>query len=92
MNNTKPVVWRVGPLAWGVFAIGAVISIFLFKEGLQHMVTAWETKAEYSHAYLLPFIALFLIWQKKDKLEQIQFEGSWVALSIRSRRDAGRCA
>ena len=82
MNNTKPVVWRIGPVAWSVFAIGAVISIFLFKEGLLHMVTAWETKAEYSHAYLLPFIALFLIWQKKDRLEQIQFQGSWTGLWV----------
>src|SRR3972149_2550190 len=36
----------------------------------------------YSHGFLVPFIAAFLIWQKKDKLEKIPIVHSWWGLVI----------
>jgi len=45
--------------------------------GLTTMVHTWEAREEYSHGYLLPFIAAFLIWQRKDLIERMNFSGSW---------------
>ena len=46
------------------------------------MVRVWETKEEYSYGYLIPFISLFLIWQKKDILERIPFNGAWIGTGL----------
>ena len=37
----------------------------------------WLDSPEYSHGILIPPIALFLIWQRKDRLERVSFTGSW---------------
>jgi exosortase D (VPLPA-CTERM-specific) len=68
--------WR---LSWGftlvVAAIG-VLSLWLFWDGLSVMANAWLGSPEYSYAILIPPIAAFLIWQRKDRLQQIPFGGS----------------
>jgi exosortase D (VPLPA-CTERM-specific) len=58
-----------------VAAIGG-LSLWLFWDGLSAMAGAWIGSPEYSYAILIPPIAAFLIWQQKDRLEQIPFDGS----------------
>lgn len=53
----------------------------LFFDSLGYMVSQWE-RDEYSHGYLIPFIVLFLIWQKKSELARIPFEGSIAGLLL----------
>jgi exosortase D (VPLPA-CTERM-specific) len=70
-------IWR---LSWFVtFLVGclALLSLWLFWDGLTYMWTAWSEAPEYSHAVLIPPIALFLVWQQKDRLERLPFTGSW---------------
>jgi len=75
-------VWR---LPWSA-ALGAglvaALSIWLFWDGLSYMWGYWLGTPEYSHAVLIPPIAAFLIWQQKDRLEQIPFEGSWWGVAL----------
>jgi exosortase D (VPLPA-CTERM-specific) len=69
-------VWR---LSWGLTLMAAAVgalSIWLFWDGLAAMAVAWIGSPEYSYAILIPPIAAFLIWQQKDRLEQIPFQGS----------------
>ena len=81
MNQEKVVVWKETMWVWGSLAIVAALLLSIFFSGLSQMVSVWE-REEYSHGFLLPFIALFLIWQKKDKLEQIPFQGSWAGFLV----------
>lgn len=74
-------VWKESPLVWGGLALALGLSILVFYEGLAFMVKWWE-REEYSHGYLIPFITLFLIWQQKDRLERIPFEGSWAGVAV----------
>jgi exosortase len=46
------------------------------------MLADWEGKEEYSHAYLIPFIALFLAWQRKNELAALEFRGAWAGVAI----------
>jgi len=55
---------------------------FVFWGGLVELEHLWAKKEEYSHAYLLPIISLFLIWQKSDELRQLPLEGSWLGVPI----------
>jgi exosortase D (VPLPA-CTERM-specific) len=74
---TAAPVWR---LSWGpvllAVAVG-ILSLWLFWDGLWIMWDWWLTNPEYSHCLLIPPIAAFLVWQQKDRLEHIPFEGSW---------------
>jgi len=42
----------------------------------------WLNSEEYSHGILIPFISLFLVWQKKNHIAEIPFKGSWIGVSI----------
>src|ERR1700692_4680337 len=75
-------VWR---LPWFTVAVAAVVSalgLWLFWDGLRIMWSQWLYTPEYTHAILIPVVAGFLIWQQKDRLEQIPFEGSWWGVGI----------
>lgn len=75
-------VYRQPPLIWFVGLMLAIILGAIFFESLSVMVGQWSSMEEYSHGFLLPMIALFLIWQKKDQLEQIEFTGSWIGFTL----------
>lgn len=83
--NIKPpdslTVWKMPLFFWGVLFLAAIIMSTIFYDGLAFMVKWWE-RDEYSHGYLIPFITAFLIWQKKDELEQVPFKGSWVGVLL----------
>jgi len=74
--SQKAVVWKYQLWQFGLVALLAVIAYLTFREGLQHMASKWNAD-EYSHGYMLPFVALFLVWQRSSILRQIPFIGSW---------------
>ncbi len=76
------VVWKEPPVVFGALAIAVVLAILLFQDGLSFMVQAWNEQEEYSYGYLIPFISLFLIWQKKDVLQTISFSGAWAGSAL----------
>ena len=80
--NTKLIVWRMSSTAWLLSAITVALLALLFYKGFDYIFYMWFNKEEYSHAVMIPFICLFLIWQKKDHLERIPFEGSWLGVVV----------
>ena len=76
------IVWREGGLIWGTLLIVGLLLGVIFWDGLNEMVKVWGTQEEYSYGYIIPFITLFLIWQKKDQLELLPFKGSWVGFAF----------
>jgi exosortase D (VPLPA-CTERM-specific) len=75
-------VWRL-PWSSIIAATAAVIvSLWLFWDGLARMWGWWIDAPEYSHGLLIPPVAVFLIWQQKDRLEQVDFRGSWWGVAL----------
>jgi exosortase D (VPLPA-CTERM-specific) len=72
------VVWRQSLQVWLALAVGAVLLYAAFRTGLDAMVRVWRDLEEYSFGYMVPAITAFLIWQRKDKLERLTFEGHWM--------------
>ncbi len=75
-------VWR---FSFGIVAlatVGLLLSLLPFWDGLTDMWNVWLNYPEYSHSLLVPPIAAFLIWQQKDRLEQVRFEGSWWGVAL----------
>jgi exosortase D (VPLPA-CTERM-specific) len=75
-------VWRLSsPLILVPVAVFAML-VWLFWDGLVRMWGWWLELPEYSHGMLIPPIALFLVWQQKDRLERLSFGGSWLGVAL----------
>jgi exosortase D (VPLPA-CTERM-specific) len=72
-----PTIWRLTSPAILIFLAAVAVSLWLFWDGLFLMWGSWVESPEYSHGLLIPLVSMFLIWQRKDRLEQTRFDGSW---------------
>lgn len=58
-----------GRLNIGLFLIGIVLAlVFLYANAFSWLFDVWMNSKEYSHGFLVPFIALFLVWIKRKHL------------------------
>jgi len=74
-------VWKITPAHWVMIIVTALITGFIFQGSITDLLMNWE-REEYSHGYLIPLISLFMIWQQKDKLEEMSFNGSWLGIVL----------
>jgi len=81
-KNTPTIVYREGMAVWGILVVVSVLLGFMFIDSLKEMVRIWDTREEYGYGYIIPFLTVFLIWQKKDVLEHVEFSGSWLGVVI----------
>lgn len=73
--------WRTPLAAWLVFAAVLALVGWVFRGSLVFLLQTWE-QPEYGYAYIIPFITAFLIWQRRDRLESIPFEGSGAGVAV----------
>jgi len=64
-----------------VLIAGAVILFLamIFHDGFAWMYGMWHQE-EYNHGYLIPVVALYLLWLRAEQLEKTNLSGSWIAL------------
>jgi len=67
--DTLQVDSRGAPLAvWVWLAIGIVFAAVVARDGVSFMVDSWLTRPEYSHGLLIPLIAAFLVWRRRESV------------------------
>ena len=71
-----------GNMIWLSIAIVSVLLVVSFADGLKFMVETWFTKDEYSHGVMIPFVALYFFYQKKNDLMSLNARGSWYGLVV----------
>ena len=54
----------------------------IYYDALAVMVNVWADDENYGHGFFVPFISLFLVWAKREKLWALQPHGSWWGLSL----------
>lgn len=81
LENPKRV-YALPRLTWIVLLSIAVVAALMFREGLLRMIDTWINTAEYSHSLLIPPIAAFLVWQRKDLLERLPLKGAWAGVAV----------
>ena len=69
--------WKMSPAGWLLLAVALAIVGWLFFDSLNVMVSWWSEREEYSHGFLIPVIAAYLVWQRSDTLREMEFSGSW---------------
>ena len=80
-DHERVTLWRFRPWQWATLLVLLLLSTLIHWEGLTLMV-AWWSREEYSHAYMLPFIAVFLVWQRSSVLAQTPFKPNIWGASI----------
>ncbi len=58
------------------------VGYLAFRTGVDYSAYFIWSQPEYGHGLLIPFIAAFLVWQKRDEIERLPFRGSWIGVSI----------
>lgn len=81
-TRSSTVYWNTPLTLWLSFAAAFSALGWVFATGLENLWFNWQHKEEYSHGVLLPFISLFLIWQKKYEIAAEPFVGSWSGLAV----------
>jgi exosortase D (VPLPA-CTERM-specific) len=82
VSENEQTVWVATPKIWLFAFFAAALLGVTFYVGIREMVIVWNISEEFSYGYMIPFITLFLIWQKKNILEKIEFTGSWSGVLI----------
>jgi len=67
---------------WAVAFCAAALACVLAFDGVKLMLETWASAEEYGYGFFIPAVILFLIWQKRDQLERLPFEGSWVGVVL----------
>lgn len=82
MTTASQTVWRLPIVLWAIIGALLLFAGFAALDSLVAMVDRWERSEEYGYGYMIPVITLFLIWQRKDKLERLPFTGSWLGVVL----------
>ncbi len=71
-------------ISWFVFSLVTAICIifFVYHESLAFMANKWLNNENYGHGLFVPFIALYIMWLKKDRLRDYYGHGSWLGLIV----------
>lgn len=69
----------VKPIDLAKIAIYGFLLIGVYYSSFVVMVSWWE-RDDYSYCYLIPFIVLYLIWEKKIKLVNLSSSPSWFGI------------
>ena len=65
MTNSDKFGFSAGFTTFGAVLLAGLSLIVLSKDGISSLLTAW-TRPEYSHGYIIPFIAIFLFLQRSS--------------------------
>ena len=73
--------WKFSLPQIGIFVVLSVFLYLLYQDGIKHALSSWDSP-EYSHAYLIPPISIFILWQNYSRIQRSQFAGAWSGVLI----------
>jgi len=82
MSTSSPQIRREDRSYLWRLALLAVAVICLYIPVLTRLVQQWWDDANYSHGFLIPFFAAFLVWERRKRLLEIPVKPSWWGIPI----------
>jgi exosortase len=67
--------------AWGSALIGA-LTLAVYYRVLAKLVTDWWQIPDFSHGFLVPFFAAYLVWAKRKTLLNTRLAPSWSGVAV----------
>ena len=71
--------WSIG---WGPVILLSLLLVVLYHGIAVKLVTDWYDLPDFSHGFLIPFFAAFLLWDKRQEIRSTPIAPSWAGLSL----------
>jgi exosortase len=84
MAATSIVVPRPTAVLAGTFAVLGVLFAVLagYGDALSEMIARWSHEEEYSYAFLVPILSVWLVWTRRDILPANIGRPAWIAPAV----------
>lgn len=67
---------NINPVTWLRTAIYALLLFLLYRSTFSYLFSKWNSD-EFTYCYIIPFIVLYMIWEKRETLSHIPSVPSW---------------
>ena len=64
------------------FSIALLLAVIAYWGGLSEAVLRWNIQEEYSHGFLIPFVSLYILWEKKAQIKAAMGPPLWSGLFV----------
>jgi exosortase D (VPLPA-CTERM-specific) len=81
VHSTHAALYRHARLDFVVAAVAAAALVLLFRNTFPYLYGVWH-RDEYSHGFLIPLVSAYLLWQRRQRLAQVEWRGSWAGVVI----------
>lgn len=71
--------WSIG---WGPVILLSLLLVVLYHGIAVKLVRDWYDLPDFSHGFLIPFFAAFLLWDKRQEIRSTPIAPSWAGLSL----------
>jgi len=78
----KPMKQTMGERYWIQASFLSILFVAAYWIPLKAIVRTWMTNGDYSYGFIIPFIAGYLVWEKRDSLEDVPVKSSWGVLPV----------
>ena len=79
VSGESVIAWSI---AWGPIALLAAMLILLYHGIAIKLVTDWYELPDFSHGFLIPFFAAFLLWDNRHKFRSTPIAPSWAGVAL----------
>ncbi len=79
---TPPVVQASAEIPWAALAWFTMLLVAVFFPILRALVDQWMTDEDVSHGFFVPVVALYIVWQRRDKILALEYKPAWWGLAV----------
>jgi exosortase len=69
-------------IAWGPVCLLGALLVLLYHGIAVKLVTDWYELPDFSHGFLIPFFAAFLLWDNRNALRSTRLEPAWAGTTL----------
>ena len=69
-------------IAWAPIVLLSLLTVLLYHKIAVKLVTDWYNLPDFSHGFLIPFFAAFVIWDKRREIAATPIVPTWMGLSL----------
>lgn len=68
---------KITPSGWIQGGIYAILLLVVYYDAIINLIQSDWLREDYSYGYLIPFVVLYLIWDKRERLSALPSRPSW---------------
>ncbi|HWB33585.1 MAG TPA: exosortase/archaeosortase family protein [Acidobacteriaceae bacterium] len=69
-------------IAWGPVVLLGVLLVLLYHQIAVKLVTDWYELPDFSHGFLIPFFAAYIVWDQRYELDRTPLVPTWAGVPL----------